>query len=190
MGLVGVSGLFAFFFSRVGLGYWVICCFGVGYSDVGAIFFLLFLIVNEQNLFSESAVCWACGWLVGKEIKLKSCFCPEMCVILILKNECVLFGWLEVLFQHWMVYGCRHWIQLVRFLIRRWIQLVRLSLGCLLVWLVSLLLDWLLVGVGVPWFLLVLVRIFLACIWLSWKIDKTDNMVRFFFSVQFSIYEL
>jgi hypothetical protein len=51
-------------------------------------------------------------------------------------------------------------------------------------------LDWLLVGVGVPWFLLVLVRIFLACIWLSWKIDKTDNMVRFFFSVQFSMYEL
>ncbi len=59
------------FFFRVGLGYWVICCFGVGYSDVGAIFFL-FLIVNEQNLFSESAVCWACGWLVGKEIELKS----------------------------------------------------------------------------------------------------------------------
>ncbi len=59
-------------------------------------------------------------------------------------------------------------------------QLVLLSLNWLLDWLVLLALDWLLVSFGAPWSLLML-KIFLACIRLWWKIDKTDNMIRMFF---------
>jgi hypothetical protein len=67
MGLVGVSGLFAFFFSRVGLGYWVICCFGVGYSDVGAIFFFFFLLLTSKICFLNRPCVGLAVGLLGRK---------------------------------------------------------------------------------------------------------------------------